>query len=105
MITLNITYADGKHYWTEYFNSMDECTKWLSEEETRPYWQKDFVTEIIDKTQEVQDQLDAAKAKREQAASAKILLATEIKSDLANNPSTPEEVAQILNKMATYIGL
>lgn len=48
--TLKITKANGEHYWTDYFNTIDDLNKWLDEEKTRPYWQQDFQIEIIDTT-------------------------------------------------------
>lgn len=45
---LNIYNEDGSLYWKEHFNKQEDLNKWLDEEKTRPYWNKNFTTEIID---------------------------------------------------------
>lgn len=40
MIILTITRSDGSLYWVEHFNSIEAGQAWLSEEKTRPYWNK-----------------------------------------------------------------
>lgn len=49
-LVLIIKKADGSTYWTEYFNSMALLNAWLSVEQTRPYWDKSFTTQIVDNT-------------------------------------------------------
>lgn len=46
MIKLTILNPDNTIYWTESFNDKESQEKWLLEEMTRPYWNKDFVCEI-----------------------------------------------------------
>lgn len=50
MITLNIKNGDGSDYWTEYFNSQEECDAYLVREQARSDWQKDRAHEAIDNT-------------------------------------------------------
>lgn len=51
MFKLTIKHEDGSVYWTEHFSSMDDLNKWLDEEKTRHYWDKDFTTQVEDLTQ------------------------------------------------------
>lgn len=46
MIKLTILNPDNTIYWTESFNDKESQEKWLLEEKTRPYWNKDFVCDI-----------------------------------------------------------
>ena len=69
--TLEIKNADLSHYWTAYFNSQEECDKWLEEEKSRPYWKEDFIVEVIDTTppppsQAILDAIAADKAAHDQ---------------------------------------
>lgn len=50
MFKLIINKKDGSPYWTEHFNSEAELNKWLTEEKTRKYWNKDYTTQILDLT-------------------------------------------------------
>jgi hypothetical protein len=56
---LIIKNADGSIYWTENFNSKRELNGWLNEEKTRPYWKKEFTTEIIDNSDAIKAQEEA----------------------------------------------
>lgn len=44
---LTIKKPDGSHYWTEHFNEMVDLDRWLTEEKTRPYWDKGFIYEVV----------------------------------------------------------
>lgn len=59
---LVIIQPDGKTYWTEGFDSKKELNAWLKEEQARPYWKKDFSTEIRDNTKAIKAEEDARKA-------------------------------------------
>ena len=70
MFKLTIKNADGSHYWTEHFNSMNEGEKWLAEEETRHYWKPGRIAEFFDLSppKKTQEQLDAEQAKIERVS-------------------------------------
>lgn len=61
MITLSIKTGKGAIYGTEYFNDRASCDKWLALEKTRPYWKKDFTTEIIETVQKNPEPIDTSK--------------------------------------------
>jgi hypothetical protein len=48
MITLKIFNPDGSVYWQEYFDTIQDQEVWLNEEQTRPYWDPNFTTQVID---------------------------------------------------------
>ena len=91
MITLNIKYEDGSHYWTEYFNEMDRCEKWLAEEKTRPYWNEKFTVEIIEEKPKEKSEKEKAEeaAKIEAKKSRKAAL-----KKLAGKNLSAEEIQQ-----------
>jgi hypothetical protein len=68
---LNIYNEDGSLYWKEHFNRQEDLDKWLEEEKTRPYWNKNFVTEIEDIPQpdlsEREDQMQKIQEKKQSA--------------------------------------
>lgn len=47
MFKLEIKKQDGSSYWTESFNTKLELDEWLAEEKTRPYWDPEYIYEII----------------------------------------------------------
>lgn len=58
MFELVIKRPDNTTYWDATFNTLDEANKWLSEEQTRVYWDPAFVSTITDlaPSKAVQDQ-------------------------------------------------
>lgn len=50
MFKLTIRKQDGSTYWVEHFNTEAELHRWLDEEKTRPYWDRQYTTEIEDIT-------------------------------------------------------
>jgi hypothetical protein len=68
MLKLTIKKSDGSVYWIEHFNSLGALNKWLSAEQTRPYWNESFTTETEDLTPPPpsQEEIDADAARREQ---------------------------------------
>ncbi len=48
MIKLIISRIDSSIYWTEYFNDVNACDRWLSAEKTRPYWDSSYSMSIED---------------------------------------------------------
>lgn len=44
--TLKIVRQDSSIYWIAYFNSLDLLNHWLTEEQTRPYWDNTWTTHI-----------------------------------------------------------
>jgi len=74
---LNIYNEDGSLYWKEHFNKQEDLDKWLDEEKTRPYWNANFATEIIDVPQsDFSAQEEDIKKIEEKKASAKQKLLT-----------------------------
>lgn len=65
MFKLTIKRADGTTYWIERFNRRVDLDAWLADEQTRPYWDSDFTTEIEDITPPVDAAAEAARAARE----------------------------------------
>lgn len=61
MFKLTIRKQDGSIYWTEHFNSEPELNRWLDTEKTRPYWNRQYTTEIEDLTPPppTQEEIDA----------------------------------------------
>jgi hypothetical protein len=59
---LHIYNEDGSLYWKEHFNNQEDLQKWLEEEKTRPYWNKNFKTEIqeinLTSKEDVERQID-----------------------------------------------
>jgi hypothetical protein len=51
MIELTIFKPDGSVYWVEHFNSLGAGETWLSEEQTRPYWNDSYTWAFVDHTQ------------------------------------------------------
>jgi hypothetical protein len=43
---LNIYNEDGSLYWKAHFNNEEDLARWLEEEKTRPYWNKNFKIDI-----------------------------------------------------------
>jgi hypothetical protein len=43
---LTIKNPDNSVYWVEHFKTEAEKNKWLAEEQTRPYWNPSFTTEV-----------------------------------------------------------
>ncbi len=54
MFKLEILKSDGSFYWKEHFEKQEEATKWISEEQTRPYWDQSLTYSIsrVGKTDE-----------------------------------------------------
>jgi hypothetical protein len=50
MFKLTILRQDNTIYWVEHFNTQVELDVWLTEEQTRPYWDITFITQIDDLT-------------------------------------------------------
>lgn len=44
-IKLTIKKEDGSIYWIENFKDHQACNIWLTEEQTRPYWNDNYTTE------------------------------------------------------------
>ena len=48
MYKLEILNPDGSVYWTEHFNDEASANAWLTEEQTRPYWNSEFTHTLSD---------------------------------------------------------
>jgi hypothetical protein len=51
---LTIYNADGSTYWVENFETKLALNTWLKEEQSRPYWKKDFKVEVTDNTEAIE---------------------------------------------------
>lgn len=105
MFELIIKKADQSIYWKEQFSSLAKAQAWLAVEQTRPYWNVGYSTQIIDHTPipptpEEQAIIDAAKeAKRLQLLNLRTRLqALDEAADL-----TVAEVKEALRKLVKYL--
>lgn len=96
MFRLIIKNPDGTVYWIEHFNSRSDLDKWLEQEQTRPYWNAGFTTDIQDLTPPppTQEQIDAEAQKRQQIATLK----ARIKTLAGQSDMTAAEVKEALMK-------
>lgn len=103
MLKLIIKHADGSPYWTEHFNSLSDCDKWLNTEKTRPYWKQDFVVEKIDMTPPPKSaaEIAAEEAKKAAVESARLAIKDFKKSDM----KTVDDLALLLEKFAIMLGV
>lgn len=111
MVTLTIKYSDGSMYWQMFFNTMNECNKWLNEEKTRPYWNNTksgigkeiWTTEIIDLTptpktpEEIEAERKAAQDKQNEIALAKANVSRIDPATLLTLPDIKDAVTKILS--------
>lgn len=58
MIYLFILKADGSLYWKESFNDRADADKWLEEEQTRLYWDKEFKVSLLDSSTALDSEVD-----------------------------------------------
>lgn len=100
MITLTIKKKDGSDYWAPlYFNSQEECDKWLADEMTRSYWDADFSTEIVETLPPVKPPPDPVK--EAELAAARLEIKTKDQSEIKST----DEITDLVFKMATILGL
>lgn len=107
MFILNVKNPDGTTYIKETFEDKVSLDKWLDTEQKRPYWNKEFLTEIIDKTKESQDEevrQEAEKLARSERISAMKILGDEI-NILAAKKRSADETEELVNKIVQYLGL
>lgn len=102
---LVIKNADGSTYWRESFESKLSLNQWLNEEKTRPYWKKEFTTEIVDHTAELKAAEDALKAAAKAAADANKAARAELKKLRDKKNKTLDEAVAILEKISDYLGI
>ena len=98
MIDLIIKKEDGSVYWKEYFNSLDECNKWLEIEKTRPYYDPKYTEEIIDNTPPPKSEADIAKEEADKLAkeSLKDLIKKLKKSDLSTVSACADAILNLI---------
>ena|ERR1044072_6065533 len=96
MFRLIIKNPDGTVYWRESFNNREDLDEWLAEEQTRPYWNPGFTTDIQDLTPPPPSQgdIDAEAQKRQQIATLK----ARIKTLATQNDLTAAEIKEALMK-------
>lgn len=95
MVILVITKSDLSPYWTEHFNDLASCNRWLAEEQTRPYWDKTYISTITDLTPPDPTPAEvAALAAKRAATAARVAKITAAKGKGVN--FTPQEVQDIL---------
>lgn len=107
MFTLIVKNPAGQIYVTETFESQEALNKWLLTEQSRPYWQKDFTVEVVDKSAEAQAQAQAQaaeRAAREASVRANVVLAQEIQTLSQKRNRTPTETNDLLDKVCALLG-
>jgi hypothetical protein len=86
MHKIEIRRTDGSLYWAEHAGTKAELGKWLREEMTRPYWDKDFVVNWYDLTppppskEQVEEQRQAKEKKQTALSDIKKLKSGDIKN-------------------------
>ena len=106
MFTLVVKNPSGQVYVTETFETKEALDKWLAVEQSRPYWQKDFQVEIIDKTAEAQAQQAAEAASRQARAAGALARATllqEISTLAQKKNRTLIETNDLVDKIASLV--
>lgn len=106
MFTLVVKNPSGQVYVTETFETKEALDKWLAVEQSRPYWQKDFQVEIIDKTAEAQAQQAAEAASRQARAAdalARATLLQEISTLVQKKNRTLIETNDLVDKIASLV--
>ena len=46
---------NGAVYWTEGFDTEKDLKVWLKDEQSRPYWKKEFKVEVVDNTEAIKE--------------------------------------------------
>lgn len=103
MFELIINKSDGSHYWTEYFNTRPALDKWLATEQTRPYWDATYTTEIIDHTPPAPDPQDAINEANRKAAIAALVVRLKQLDDASD--LTAAEVKECVRKVLKLLVL
>lgn len=106
MFTLIIKKSDGTVYVTETFGSKEALDKWLAVEQSRPYWEKGFTTEIIDRTAEAKAEQDAQtldRQTRDSEVQAKKTLFQEIKTLVQKRNRTLAETNDLIDKLCALL--
>lgn len=104
MITLTILNPDNTVYWTECFNTREENDRWLAEEQTRPYWNPDFIVQITDNTAELQAQAQVVLAEQAASAQAQQDRVDQLNALKTKNPLTSEDIQTIISLMLQQLG-
>ena len=95
----------GEVYWTERFESKADLNKWLTLLPSQPYWTKDFTTEIIDNSAEVEKAEQEAKAKVEAERARQLEIREDLRKLRDTPPKTVAELAQAFDKVLTFFGI
>lgn len=101
MFELIIRKKNGDIYWIERFSSLQDAQEWLTEEQTRPYWNPEYESEITDKTPPppTQDELDAIAARKNQIGTLK----TRLKAMAAQTDFTNADIKEFLMKLGKLV--
>lgn len=102
---LKIFHADQTIYWEQGFDSEAELEKWLAEEQTRPYWRKDFIVEKTDNSLQVEQEKEAERVKAEEAFQKQVDLKAEILEIKNKKNKTLEDLSEGFEKLLELMGV
>lgn len=97
--------ADASERWREGFDSKKDLNAWLNEEKTRPYWKKEFTTEILDNTAAVKAAEDALKAAVKAADDTNKANRADIKKLREKKDKTLADAVALLEKIVDHLGI
>lgn len=106
---LIIKNSDGSVYWTERFPTQDSLNKWLNDEQSRPYWKKDFQIEYVDNTEaialkekQLENERDAIENEQREKS---IAMRAAVKTFRDKPSKTIADVAKLLDMIIDKLGL
>lgn len=106
---LIIKNADGSDYWVERFETKQGLNKWLREEQSRPYWKKDFQVEIVDNTEALAEIAKKAKEAAEAMENAQrekaIAIRAAVKAFKDKPSKTVADLAKLLDALLDHLDL
>ena len=105
MFILTIKNDDESVYWREEFDTRLALNTWLKYEQSRPYWNKKFKTEVVDRTAEVQAERDKAEAYFQKELVDREAKKKEIRDAIAAKPKTVADCIDLINKLVSYLDL
>lgn len=100
MISLTLKRKDGSTYWQMHFNSQDECDKWLNEEKTRPYWDNEFVSEIVQSPV-----LETPDPSIEAAKKLKLTAAADALKPISKDKLKDHDLGEVIENILVVIGV
>lgn len=102
---LKIYKPNGDLHWQMYFDTEKEMKNWIRDEESRPYWKKEFRLEIIDNREKI-----AAYEKEKQAFALQLVDKKDkaqkaLKAFKKKKDKTLEDCIDAIEKIAEYINM